>query len=92
MTGSAYSATANWHQSQFRVTGDVETYERRQFCPQCGSRLFYLFDGGVEIFLGTLDEAPCDIKPLIEVWTVRREPWLLPVVGTASNTEDLPKD
>ncbi|WP_432416642.1 GFA family protein [Rhizobium leguminosarum] len=27
LTGSAYSATANWHQPQFRVTGEVQTYE-----------------------------------------------------------------
>ncbi|WP_376778414.1 GFA family protein [Rhizobium laguerreae] len=58
LTGSAYSATANWHQPQFRMTGEVQTYERRQFCSLCGSRLFYLFDGGVEVFLGTLDQAP----------------------------------
>ncbi|WP_245372336.1 GFA family protein [Rhizobium leguminosarum] len=74
LTGSAYSATANWHLPQFRLTGEVQTYERRQFCSLCGSRLFYLFDGGVEVFLGTLDQAPYDIKPMLEVWTVRREP------------------
>nr|WP_062940675.1 GFA family protein [Rhizobium leguminosarum]KZB02220.1 aldehyde-activating protein [Rhizobium leguminosarum] len=91
LTGSAYSATANWHLPQFRLTGEVQTYERRQFCSLCGSRLFYLFDGGVEVFLGTLDQAPYDIKPMLEVWTVRREPWLQPVPGIASHVENPPK-
>jgi hypothetical protein len=91
LTGSAFSATANWHEPQFRMTGAVQTYEHRQFCPLCGSRLFYLFDGGVEIFLGTLDQAPNGIKPMIEVWTVRREPWLPPVPGTAVHAENPPK-
>lgn len=47
LTGSAYSATANWQQPQFRVTGEVQTYERRRF-----SRLFCLFDApGVSLQL-----------------------------------------
>ncbi|WP_390890616.1 GFA family protein [Rhizobium laguerreae] len=91
LTGSAYSSTANWHQPQFHMTGEVQTYERRQFCSLCGSRLFFLFDGGVEVFLGTLDQAPYDIKPMLEVWTIRREPWLPPVPGIASHAENPPK-
>ena len=58
LTGSAFSATANWRRDQFTLTGKPATYEHRQFCPTCGSRLFWLSDEGVEIFLGTLDEAP----------------------------------
>ena len=81
LTGSAFSATANWRQAQFTMTGNVQTYDRRQFCPACGSRLFFLFDDGVEIFLGTLDDAPHDIPPHLEVWTIRREPWLPHIPG-----------
>ena len=33
------------------------------------------------MFLGTLDDAPYVIMPVVEVWTVRREPWLAPVNG-----------
>jgi hypothetical protein len=73
------------------MTGELRTYERRQFCPNCGSRLFYLFDGGVEIFLGTLDPAPNGIKPMLEVWTIRREHWLPPVPGTTAYLENPPK-
>lgn len=84
LTGSVFSATANWHQSQFQMSGDIQTYERRSFCPTCGSRLFFLFEGGVEVFLGTLDAAPHGIKPVVEVWTIRREHWLPPIAGAIS--------
>ena len=91
LTGSSFSATANWHSHQFRVTGALATYERRSFCPACGSRLFYLYEGGVEVFLGTLDEAPNDIKPMVEVWTVRREHWLPAVPGVPTHGGNPPK-
>ena len=83
LTGSHFSATANWRADQFTMSGTLHTYERRSFCPACGSRLFFLFDGGVEVFLGTLDDAPNGIRPMVEVWTARREPWL-PVIDQAA--------
>jgi hypothetical protein len=91
LTGSAFSATANWRRDQFRITGELQTYERRQFCSTCGSRLFLLFDEGVEIFLGTLDQTPYDIKPMLEVWTIRREHWLPPVPGASPHERNPPK-
>ncbi|MET3898753.1 hypothetical protein ABIB57_002705 [Devosia sp. UYZn731] len=91
LTGSSFSATANWHRSQFHMTGELQTYEHRSFCPTCGSRLFYLFDEGLEVFLGPLDTAPNDIKPMLEVWTVRREHWLPPVSGAISYHDNPPK-
>jgi hypothetical protein len=73
------------------MTGELQTYERRSFCPNCGSRLFYLYDEGVEIFLGSLDQAPNHIKPMVEVWTIRREHWLPTVPGVTSHNENPPK-
>jgi hypothetical protein len=73
------------------MTGAPQTYERRSFCPICGSRLFFLFDDGVEIFLGTLDQAPNGIEPMVEVWTIRREHWLPTVAGARSFDENEPK-
>lgn len=85
LSGAPFVATANWHAAQFEMSGTLATYERRSFCPACGARLFFLFDGGVEVFLGTLDQAPNGISPVIEVWTSRREPWLPPIPGVASH-------
>jgi hypothetical protein len=81
LTGSSFSATANWRRDQVRMTGEVASYESRQFCLTCGSRLFWLWDEGVEVFLGTLDAAPYNIEPMLEVWAVRREHWLPTLPG-----------
>jgi hypothetical protein len=90
LTGSSFSVSANWRSDQFRTTGELQTYERRSFCPNCGSRLFYLFDGGAEVFLGSLDQAPNDIKPMVEIWMIRREHWLAPVQGVIRHSENPP--
>lgn len=88
LTGSAFSATANWYLAQFTMSGDIRTYDKRSFCPICGSRLFFLADGVVEVFLGTLDDAPNDIGPRLEVWTKRRERWLPTIAGLAQFEEN----
>jgi len=91
LTGAPFVVTANWHAAQFTLSGTLATYERRSFCPACGARLFFLFDGGVEVFLGTFDDAPNGIAPLIEVWTSRREHWLPPIPGVVSHLHN-PED
>ena len=42
----------------------------------------------IEIRLGSLDEAPFELKPEAEVWVKRRESWLLPVEGAAQHDEN----
>lgn len=91
LTGSAFSITADWRLDQFQMTGEVKTFERRQFCSACGARLFFLYDTGVEVFLGTLDEAPNGIMPTVEIWTVRREHWLPPVAGVPQHEGSPPR-
>ena len=76
ITGTAFLAYADWRRSQFRSTGLVQEYAGRSFCPTCGSRLFSLSDEAVEIFLGSLDDAPNGVAPEAEIWVRRREPWL----------------
>jgi hypothetical protein len=70
------------------MSGALQTYERRSFCPTCGSRLFFLFEGEVEVFLGTLDQAPNNISPMVEVWTSRREHWLPEIAQAISYQEN----
>ncbi|WIY54026.1 GFA family protein [Devosia sp. YIM 151766] len=79
VTGSSFLAYADWADGQFQYTGDVKTYDGRSFCPRCGSRLFSIGDHRVEIYLGTLDDAPSGIVPMVEGWIKRREAWLLPL-------------
>jgi hypothetical protein len=93
LTGSSFSATANWIGDKFTMSGETQTYERRSFCPKCGSRLFFMLkDGGAEIFLGTLDDAPYDIEPMLEGWAVRREHWLPDIPGSNVFSENPPRD
>lgn len=73
------------------MTGTPATYEHRQFCPICGSRLFWLGQDAVEVFLGTLDQAPYEIGPMLEVWTIRREPWLPNIPGVIGHERNPPK-
>ena len=41
----------------------------------------------VEIRLGSLDEAPFELKPEDEIWVKRRESWISPVEGAAQHEE-----
>lgn len=75
-SGSAFTYFGVWTESAFESTGPTETFEGRQFCPSCGSRLFAIGQGEAEIKLGALRDAPVDIAPTYELWVKRREPWL----------------
>jgi hypothetical protein len=90
-SGSAFTFYAQWPVEAFEVSGDISTFQGRGFCPRCGSRLLDPPEPGdthVEIRIGTLDDAPTDLKPEAEVWVKRREPWLLPVEGAAQHDEN----
>ena len=41
----------------------------------------------VEIRVGSLDEAPFELKPVDEIWVKRRERWVPPVEGAAQHDE-----
>ena len=51
---------------------DVE----RHFCPSCGSTLFSVGPGEIEMRIGVFDEAPTDLTPTYELWVGRREKWI----------------
>ena len=57
------------------IEGETRDYAGRHFCPRCGSPVFGRSGDEVEVNLGALD-APDQLKPTYELWTVRRESWL----------------
>jgi hypothetical protein len=92
-SGSAFIVYGQWPVEAFEVSGEISSYGGRGFCPLCGSRLLDPVGPGdtlIEIRLGSLDEAPFELKPEAEVWVKRRESWLLPVEGAAQHDENRP--
>jgi hypothetical protein len=59
------------------ITGETRDYARRFFCPLCGSSIFSRSGDEIEVHLGSLD-APDQLMPTYELWTVRHESWLPP--------------
>ena len=78
--GAVFYAAAIYPEGAVSVTGETRDWQGRHFCPTCGSSVYAVSDGEVEVHLGTLD-APNQLTPNYEVWTIRREHWLpeLPV-------------
>ena len=82
---------AQWPVEAFEVSGEIASYEGRGFCALCGARLLNPVDPGdtlIEIRLGSLDDAPFELKPEAEIWVKRRESWLPPVEGSAQHDEN----
>ena len=72
------------------MSGEISSYDGRGFCPRCGSRLLdtsNLGDALIEIRIGSLDEAPFELKPVDEIWVKRRESWIPPVECAAQHDE-----
>jgi hypothetical protein len=89
-SGSAFTVYAHWPVEAFELSGEISSYDGRGFCPRCGSRLVDTADPGeslVEIRIGSLDEAPFELKPEDEIWVKRRESWIPPVEGAAQYAE-----
>ena len=74
------------------MSGEISSYDGRGFCPRCGSRLLDTADPDdthIEIRIGSLDDAPFELKPDDEIWVKRRESWIPPVEGAAQHDEEL---
>ena len=72
-----FHASAIFPAEAFMVEGTTNAYAGRHFCPRCGSSVFGRSGDEVEVNLGALD-APDQLMPTYELWTVRRESWLPP--------------
>lgn len=73
--GALFHSFAVFPTSAVKITGELRTYKTRNFCPVCGSPIYDDWGDGLEVHLGCLD-APNQITPTYESWTVRRESWL----------------
>jgi hypothetical protein len=78
--GAVFHASAIFAAGAVEVTGEVGEWRGRCFCPVCGSSVFSLSPGEVEVHLGALDEVDRFV-PTYELWTVRRERWLPEFAG-----------
>ena len=75
--GALFYAAAVFPQDAVTVEGETRDYAGRHFCPRCGSSVFARSGDETEVHLGALD-APDQLMPTYENWTVRREYWLPP--------------
>jgi len=73
--GSILHSFAVYPAAAATVTGETRQYQTRSFCPVCGSPLFDRFGDEFELHTGCLD-APDQLQPTYECWTIRREHWL----------------
>ena len=75
--GALFHASAIFPEDAVTIQGETRSYAGRHFCPNCGSPVFGRTGDEVEVNLGSLD-APDQVTPTYELWTVRRESWLPP--------------
>lgn len=75
--GALFFAAAIFPHTAVAILGDPRHYGGRFFCPRCGSSVFARYGDEIEVHLGALD-APDQLMPTYENWTVRRESWLPP--------------
>lgn len=70
--GALFYAAAIFPQEAVTIEGETREYAGRSFCPRCGSSVFARSADEIEVNLGSLD-APDQLTPTYECWTVRRE-------------------
>jgi hypothetical protein len=75
--GALFYAAAMFPEDAVTIEGETRHFGNRFFCPRCGSSVFARNGDEIEVHLGTLD-APDQLMPTYECWTIRREAWLPP--------------
>jgi hypothetical protein len=75
--GALFHASAVFPSVAVTIRGETRDFGGRFFCPRCGSSVFSRSGDEIEVNLGSLD-APDQLQPTYELWTVRRESWLPP--------------
>ena len=85
--GAIFSAYAVFPEAAVTIDGETHDYAGRFFCPSCGSSVFSRSADEIEVHLGCLD-APDQLRPTYELWTVRSESWLPPFPRTRRYDRD----
>ncbi|MEP1207315.1 MAG: GFA family protein [Rhizobiaceae bacterium] len=85
--GALFYAAAIFPQDAVTIEGETHEFEGRHFCPRCGGSVFARSGEETEVHLGTLD-APNQLQPSYEGWTIRRESWLPPFPLASSFVRD----
>lgn len=85
--GALFQAYAVFPAEAVTIKGRTQDWSGRNFCPRCGSSVFARSEDEVEVYLGVLD-APDQLVPAYELWTVRREHWLPPFPHTRRYERD----
>jgi hypothetical protein len=78
--GALFYAAAIFPETAVTIEGKTRAFKGRHFCPDCGSSVFARTGDEVEVHLGSLD-APDQLTPTYECWTIRREAFLPPFAG-----------
>jgi len=89
--GALFHASAIFSRNAVTIDGEVREYENRFFCPRCGSSVYSCSAEKIEVHLGALD-APDQLVPTYELWTVRRESWLPPFSLSKRYDRDRPNE
>ncbi len=85
--GALFYAAAVFPETAVTIEGETRASAGRHFCPRCGSSVFARSGDEIDVQLGALD-APGQLMPTYESWTIRRESWLPPFPHTKQYDRD----
>lgn len=90
--GALFYAAAIFPRDAVALAGTTHDYAGRHFCARCGSSVYAGNEDEIELNLGSFD-APDQLTPSYECWTVRRESWLpaFPVTRRYDHDRDSPR-
>lgn len=96
-TGSVFGVQARFLREQTRIEGEFKRYRRvgdtntevtLNFCPECGSTVFWHYDEEVLLVAVGAFAAPDFPPPTVTVYENRRHPWCLTAEGTILESWD----
>ncbi|NDR59546.1 GFA family protein [Aliiruegeria sabulilitoris] len=85
--GALFYAAAIFPTDAVKIEGETNSHAGRHFCPACGGSVFARSGDETEVHLGALD-APDQLEPSYECWTIRRAAWLPPLPGAEQFDRD----